>query len=122
MGGESRRKGSHMPVQTRSRSDKNVVDAKLVRDLAKRQRFYTVCTGIWLPFRLYDAGDAVPRSRGASAVGRSALGGGVFGFASQDVEKWGRKSRSAAPTPQWGEGQTIAAFSRESVPIPLQTV
>ena len=64
-----------MPVQTRSRSDKNVVDAKLVRDLAKRQRFYTVCTGIWLRFRLIVAGVAVPCSRRAPARGalRAAL-------------------------------------------------
>ena len=44
--GKSRRQGRHMPVKTRSRSDKNVVDAKLVNYLAKRQRFYTVFTGI----------------------------------------------------------------------------
>ena len=50
--GKSRRQGRHMPVQTRSRSDKNVVDAKLVKYLAKRQRFYTVFTGIWRPCRL----------------------------------------------------------------------
>ncbi len=38
-GGKSRRQGSGMSVQTRFRSDKNVVDARLVSDLAKRQRF-----------------------------------------------------------------------------------
>ena len=30
------------PIQTRSRSDKDVADAKLVRNLAKRRRLYTV--------------------------------------------------------------------------------
>ena len=33
------------PIQTRSRSNENVVDARLVWDLAKRQRFRTVFTG-----------------------------------------------------------------------------
>ena len=32
----------YSPIQTRSRSDKDVADAKLVRNLAKRRRLYTV--------------------------------------------------------------------------------
>ena len=39
-------------MQTRSRSDKNVADARLVEYLAKRRRFYTVCPDIPLHYRL----------------------------------------------------------------------
>ena len=49
-----------MSVQTRSRSDKIVVDARLVSYLAKRQRFYTVCTDIELRLRLAAAKEHFP--------------------------------------------------------------